>query len=169
MEGTPKYSLVIPLVEDQTELNMQVKNLCTAIDRLTDASYEIVSVDRSELKSVTGDTERVRGEVLIIIDGDLSEPPALLNELISSFEKGADLAVAGHYGHERSDDKEPSIICFGIRRTALPQIETSPEGFGLALDILGPEAMQQIAGNRGSQKSEGHMATYLKHLVGVDK
>lgn len=170
MEGSnTRYSLIIPLVEDQAELDNQVKNLCSTLDRLTDASYEIVSVDRSELKSVTGDTDRVRGEVLIVIDGDLSEPPVLLNELIGSFEKGADLAVAGHYGQAPSDNKEPSLICFGIRRTALNQIEKSPAGFGLALDILGPEAVHQIAGTRGQAKQDGHLATYLKHLTGISK
>jgi len=163
----PRYSLIIPWVEDQTVLDKQIKSLSAIFDDETEALYEIVAIDRSHIKEVTEDLDRIRGEVLIIIDGELTEPPGLLKELIDSFEKGADLALSGHYSDNVSDAKEPALVCFGIRRTALPRIKESPEGFGLALNVLGPEAIRRMSGH--GAESEGHLTSYLKHLVDVDK
>ena len=69
-----------------------------------------MAIDRSQIKEVAKDLDRIKGEVLIIIDGELREPPGLLKELIDSFEKGADLALSGHYAGSQSDAKEPALV-----------------------------------------------------------
>ncbi|OGG85607.1 hypothetical protein A2392_02460 [Candidatus Kaiserbacteria bacterium RIFOXYB1_FULL_46_14] len=166
-QTTPRYSLIIPWIADQAILDNQIKSLSAIFDDETNALYEIVAVDRSHIKEVAEDLDRIKGDVLIIIDGELKEPPGLLKEMIDSFEKGADLALAGHYSDNQNDAKEPALVCFGIRRTALPRIKESPEGFGLALNILGPEAIKRMSGHYDTPG--GHLTTYLKHLIEVDK
>lgn len=168
MESKPttdktRYSLVIPWVADQAELDRRIDSLCEAFEKETDASYEILAVDHSNIKDIANDIDRIKGEILIVLDGELDEPPALLKELIDSFEKGADLALSGHYAGKVADDQEPAVVCFGIRRSALPKVKESPEGFGLALNILGPEAIKRMSGE--SDKKDGYMANYLKHLI----
>lgn len=166
-EVKPRYSLIIPWIENQEKLDQQIKALCSVFESATDSPYEIVAIDRSHIKEVAEDLDRIKGEIFIIIDGEMNEPPELLKELIGSFEKGADLALAGHYNSNKDDSKEPSLICFGIRRSALPRIKESPEGFGLALNILGPEAIKRMSSP--SAEAGGHIPTYLKHLIEFDK
>ncbi len=166
-EVIPRYSLIIPWIEDQEKLDRQIKALCAVFEKATDSPYEIVAIDRSHIKEVARDLDRIKGEIFIIIDGEMNEPPEMLAELISSFEKGADLALAGHYADGKHGEDEPSLICFGIRRSALPRIKDSPEGFGMALNILGPEAIKRMSAP--SEEAGGHIPTYLKHLIEFEK
>jgi len=121
--GSPAVSVVVPLFNEEENVPILQGELTTALSGL---DYEIIFVDDG---SVDGTARRIapdprvrlvqfernagqsaamyaglnsaRGEIAILIDGDLQNDPADIPKLLAEIERGADL-VCG-YGAQRKD------------------------------------------------------------------
>ena len=160
---TPRYSIIIPLPVDGEVLNQHIDNLSATLDEYVAGAYEIVSVDRTHPEQIAEELDQINGEVIILIDGDLSHPPELLREMIQAFETGADLILGGHYA-ENASEEEPVLTCFGLRLASAHRVKESPEGLRVTLDILGPEALRKMSGNSAKPEA-GNIVSYLRSLI----
>lgn len=118
----PKYSLIIPIYNEEKTIPELYRRLCVVIDRL-DGSVELVLVndgssDRSiqlmrELHekdpricyislarnfghqvAVTAGLNFVRGQVVVILDADLQDPPELIPDMIEKWRQGYQVVYA---------------------------------------------------------------------------
>ena len=102
---------------------------------------------------------KARGEVLVVMDADLSHPPEAVPRLVAAIEDGADLAVGSRYvaggGTEdwplkrRVVSRAACLIgnilvpirdCtsgfFAIRRSALDGVKLNPIGFKIGFEVM---------------------------------
>lgn len=120
---TPAVSVVIPLYNEQDNMEALQRELHCALEGL---AYEIIFVDdgsrddtvarvekRSDVRllifernagqsaAMYAGLQAARGEVLVLLDGDLQNDPADIKRLLAEIEKGADLACG--YRAKRRD------------------------------------------------------------------
>lgn len=166
MEKPPIYSLIIPIGIDRANFDNRIGNICTLLDDDIAGCYEIVAIESPKQNGASEDWDKVHGEVIVVIDGDLDRTPTTLREVIGSFEKGSDMAFAGQYAPDATFDDEPELSYFGIRRTSLGNIDKSPEGQQLVLEILGPEVIRKLM---EPTPTSGHVyiLTHLRKLIGI--
>jgi dolichol-phosphate mannosyltransferase len=102
---------------------------------------------------------KARGEILVVMDADLSHPPEAVPRLVAAIEEGADLAVGSRYvaggGTEdwplkrRVVSRAACLIgnilvpirdCtsgfFAIRRSALDGVKLNPIGFKIGFEVM---------------------------------
>jgi len=102
---------------------------------------------------------KARGEILVVMDADLSHPPEAVPRLVAAIEDGADLAVGSRYvaggGTEdwplkrRVVSRAACLIgnilvpirdCtsgfFAIRRSALDGVKLNPIGFKIGFEVM---------------------------------
>ncbi len=161
------FSLLIPVLEDREQFNVHVTNICTVLDNKIPGCYEIVAIEKQRDDSLNA-WDHLKGEVLVVIDGNLNYPPTTLNEVVLAFEDGSDMAFAEQYPEMRNSLSLPDISYFGIKRASLPRLNESPEGQRLILEILGPENIKKLQlQTKGS--SEGNIFGQLKKIIGIGK
>jgi len=118
----PKYSLIIPIYNEEATITTLYDRVCAVIDQL-DAPTEVILIndgsrDRSlhlmrELHqhdsrvcylslarnfghqvAVTAGLNHVRGRVIIVMDADLQDPPELIPEMIEQWRQGYEVVYA---------------------------------------------------------------------------
>lgn len=161
------FSLIVPSVADRDRFQGHISSVCAVLDKQIPGYYEIVAIESSE-DNPSSDWDHVKGEVLVIIDGDLNCPPTTLNEVITAFEDGSDMAFAGQYQDGTSASSDPELSYFGIRRSSLPRLHESPEGHRLILEILGPETIKKLT-TTPTEISGNYILKHLRKMIGVQK
>lgn len=120
--GQPVYSLVIPIYNEEAVLPLLMKRIKTLLDRL-DAGCEAIFVDDGsrdtsalflramserdprirliELSrnfghqiAITAGMDAARGDAVIVMDGDLQDPPEVVFDLISKWKEGYEIVYA---------------------------------------------------------------------------
>lgn len=120
MSDSPKFSLVIPIYNEEEVLPELLRRLRPVLTDLNNTSYEMIfvddgSTDRSaeiildSLESfpqlrliklsrnfglqpaVTAGLAHARGEIIGLMDGDLQDPPELLPQMLAKIEEGHDV------------------------------------------------------------------------------
>jgi dolichol-phosphate mannosyltransferase len=100
-----------------------------------------------------------RGDVLVVMDADLSHPPEAVPRLVSAIEEGADLAVGSRYvagggtedwpltrrivsraaclmGNVLVPIRDCTSGFFAIRKTALDGVKLNPIGFKIGFEVM---------------------------------
>ena len=159
------FSLVIPSHEDRERFEGHINNVCAVLDDQIPGYYEIVAVESGQ-DNPSNDWDHVKGEVLVIIDGDLSCSPTTLCEVITAFQDGSDMAFAGQYPDDKDLSSDPTLSYFGVRRSSLPRIHESPDGHRLILEILGPETIKKLS-TSPREVSGNYILKHLRKMIGV--
>ncbi len=160
------FSLVIPTLADREKFNVQVTNVCGILDGKIPGCYEIVAIENRQDDGNLDDWDHVKGEVLVIIDGDLEQEPTTLADVIQAFKDGNDMAFASQYRGSKGRDDEPNLSYFGIKRSSLPRLHESPNGQKLILEILGPETIKRLSTTQGDREGD-HILKSLRKIVNV--
>lgn len=108
---------------------------------------------------------RARGDVVVVMDGDLQHPPAIIPRLLDLIATGADIAVASRYTHDGdagglssarrravstaattlsraalpralADCSDPMTGFFAVRADRLDLTRLDPSGFKILLEVL---------------------------------
>ncbi len=161
------FSLLIPANADRHLFEGHVNNVCSVLDAQIPGSYEIVAVEAGQ-DNPTNDWDNVKGEVLVIIDGNLECAPTTLCEVITAFQDGSDMAFAGQYRDGGRGSNDPELSYFGIRRSSLSRLHESPEGHRLILEILGPETIKKL-GTAPREVSGNYILKHLRKMIGVQE
>lgn len=160
------FSLIVPLATDTEKFNGHIANVCSVLDDHIPNCYEIVAIDGKGADVPNNEWDAVKGEILLIVDGDLDTKPTTLSDIISSFKEGSDMAFAGQYQEGQKVGDQPQLSYFGIRRSSLPRLHESPEGYRLIVEILGPETVSKLA-SEPSEVSGNYILKHLRKMVGV--
>lgn len=163
---SPIYSFIVPLNPGHGEAKECIDGVCTVLDEKIAGSYEVIAIEDPKANDANDEWDQVKGEVVIILDGDLRQRPTTLCDVISAFEEGSDLAFAGQYTTKNATDSEPTLSYLGIRRSALDTIESSDEGKRLVVEVLGPKTIQKLR-NRPTTALNGYILKHLQKVIGV--
>lgn len=158
------YSLIVPALMDRDKFKVQITNVCSVLDGKIPGCYEIVTIENRQDDNNLDDWDHVKGEVLVIIDGDLAQSPTTLADIIDTFQEGNDMAFASQYINS-GPKSDPDLSYFGIKRSSLPRLHESPNGQKLILEILGPETIKKLSASKGSNDSR--ILKNLRQLIKV--
>lgn len=158
------FSLIVPALTDREEFDVQIMNVCGVLDGKIPGCYEIVTIENRQDDDHLDDWDHVRGEVLVIIDGDLANSPTALVDVIEAFKEGSDMAFASQY-IKSGTGGDPDLSYFGIKRSSLSRLHESPNGQKLILGILGPETIKKLSTAKGSHDSR--ILKNLRQLIKV--
>jgi dolichol-phosphate mannosyltransferase len=115
--------------------------------------------DRGLAKAVIAGFAAARGDVLVVMDADLSHPPELLADMLAAIRGGADVAVGSRYvaGGGTVDwpwwrqvisrvaamlarplvgFRDTTSGFFALRRASLEGVELKPRGYKIGLEII---------------------------------
>ncbi len=156
--------------------------------------------ERGLASAVVHGFKQARGEVLGVIDADLQHPPEILPELLGKVRSGAEVAIASRYVKGGGSEgwsmtrriisraskvlaalilpsirgiKDPLSGFFLLRRAVIDDVELSPTGYKILLEVIVKGKAREIAEvpyifrerERGkSNLSTGEGINYLKHL-----
>lgn len=161
------FSLIVPATADREQFKGHINNVCAVLDGQIPGYYEIVAVEVGQ-DNPSNDWDNVKGEVLIIIDGDLTCAPTTLCEVITAFQDGSDMAFAGQYNNVERAEDDPELSYFGVRRSSLSRIHESPEGHRLILEILGPDTIKKLSSSP-REISGNYILKHLRKMIGVQQ
>lgn len=156
--------MVVPALTDRKKFDVQIMNICGVLDGKIPGCYEIVTIENRKTDDHLDDWDHVKGDVLIIIDGDLEHVPTTLADVIDAFREGSDMAFAGQYAKTGAKN-DPDLSYFGIKRSALSRLHESPRGQKLILDILGPETIKKL--DTAKDAGDGRILKNLRRLIDV--
>jgi len=128
--GDPRYSVVVPVYNEEESLLELGRRLSAALDELDDAAEVIVVDDGStdaspvllaELKrrderfrvvrlsrnfghqiAITAGLDSARGAAIVVMDGDLQHPPEVIHRLVERWREGYDVVYAIAEEHEQA-------------------------------------------------------------------
>ena len=160
------FSLIVPHNSNTEKFEGHIANVCSILDNHAPNCYEIVAIEGKGEDVPSNEWDTVKGEVLVIIDGDLDIEPTTLTDVITAFKDGSDMAFAGQYREGRVEESTPELSYFGIRRSSLPRLHESPEGYKLIVQILGAETIKKLAEDP-SEISGNYILKHLRKAVGV--
>ena len=162
-------SLVVPSCLSETDTQQCFDSVLAELATHTNIAYELIVVmdsadteKNNSLKQGIGSNpniifietdgpavaagwEAARGDVLAVLDGNISQQLTSLQQLIESLEQGSDFVIASQYQHETTNDDEPLMGCTAIRRESLSKIKDSEQWHKLLFDMLGEDNMQAIS------------------------
>ncbi|MCJ8279681.1 MAG: glycosyltransferase [Rivularia sp. ALOHA_DT_140] len=218
------FSLVIPTYLEAGNIKKIVETLTRLLDESIPGDYELIVVDDNspdgtwevalsmssefpQLKVVRRLNERglssavirgwqnAKGQILGVIDGDLQHPPHILLQLLSSIEKGADLAVASRHVEGGGVSSwsfirrllsrgaqllgliilprvtgrvsDPMSGYFMVRRSCVEDIVFNPIGYKILLEVLGRGEVDEIAevGYVFCERQDGESKVSWKHYL----
>lgn len=121
-EILPRYSLVIPVFNEEAVLPVLLARLDTLLDKLgapaevilvddgsrdgsaqilhakaqTDTRYRYLALSRNfgHQIAITAGTDRARGQAVIVMDADLQDPPEVVLQMIAKWREGFDIVYA---------------------------------------------------------------------------
>ena len=188
----PYFSLVLPSTYDAGNVEMYVANVCEILENRAAGRYEMIMIcGQDESFTAVANTltpiyeqlriveapgpavargwEVAHGDVLGVLDGQLTEKPTSLIQIIDTIEEGADMAIASQYDTEHKLQTDAVLGCFAIRKNCLSRLKESPQGQQMLRDILGEENMQQIENhfskNPGSLQKWQTLGETVGHLL----
>jgi glycosyltransferase involved in cell wall biosynthesis len=184
MSGHPEVSVVIPLLNEADILPELICRLLGVLDQIK-ADYEIIFVDDGSrdashailAKAASGDSrirvtrlsrnfgqqiaatagiDRARGDVLVLMDGDLQDPPELIPDLLERWRAGYQVVYAVKARRKESWFKRMIFSGFYrvIKRIAQVEMPADAGTFSAfdrrVADVLraSPESQRYIAGLR---------------------
>lgn len=218
------FSLVIPTYNESKNIRAIAEILSGLLDQALPGDYELIVVDDNspdrtwelaqaliseypQLRVMRRTEERglstavirgwqaAKGRVLGVIDGDLQHPPAVLLQLLTAIEQGADLAVASRHiegGGVSSWSfirrflsrgaqtlgliilpqvvgrvSDPMSGYFMVRRSAIAGHTMSPIGYKILIEVLGRGKIDEIAevGYEFQERREGESKVTWKQYV----
>lgn len=160
------YSLVVPHDTNNDVFQSHVDKVCSVLDNKVPNCYEIIAIEGKGQDVPDNDWDHVKGEILVIIDGDMTYEPTTLCDVVDAFDKGSDMAFAGQYDGPVKDENAPILSYFGIRRSSLPRIHESPEGYKLILGILGPDTIKKLS-TEPTKVSDRYILNHLRKMIGL--
>lgn len=160
------FSLIVPHNSDTEKFEGHIANVCSILDDHAPNCYEIVAIDGKGEDVPSNEWDNVKGEVLVIIDGDLDIEPTSLTDVIAAFRDGSDMAFAGQYHEGRREESAPELSYFGIRRSSLPRLHESPEGYKLIVEILGADTIKKLSTDP-SEISGNYILHHLRQVIGL--
>lgn len=115
--------------------------------------------DKGLAKAVAEGFASAKGDILAVMDADLSHPPELLSSLLAEIRKGADIAVASRYVNGGGTEgwplkrritsrvagwlaipltpvKDSTSGYFALRRECLNEVEFVPRGYKIGLELF---------------------------------
>jgi len=137
---------------------------------------------------------KAKGDILVVMDADLSHPPEKITEMVSRItDDGADMVVGSRYVpggkvenwpiHRRAiskgatmlarwltDIKDPMSGFFALRRTVIDGVELNPIGYKIGLEILVKGKISKAVevpitfADRKAGKSKLGASVYLKYI-----
>lgn len=182
--SAPVISVIVPTYNEADSLPLLVERLGTA---MSGHAWELVVVDdgspdgTAEVANRLSATQPVwvvrrsgkaglasaviagfkesRGDVLVVMDADLSHPPETVPALVQAIEDGADLAVASRYvaggatmdwplqrrivsrvacliGNVLVPVRDATSGFFAVRRTAIEGVRLNAIGFKIGLEVI---------------------------------
>lgn len=185
---SPYYSIVLPPAEDPACIETNIARVCEVLEKAIPDRYEIIVIEREEVReiaealrpiykniqvitsegpAVARGWEQANGDILGVLDGDLTSKPTSLTEITKTIDEGADLAITSQYS-KHDDETDPSMGCFAIRRTCLSNLNGSPRARQLLIEMLGKENFDCIMENQTNAKQTSettlqiHSATCLE-------
>lgn len=161
-----KFSLIVPMSTDTEKFDVHVANVCSILDNHIPNCYEIVAIDGQGEDVPDNEWDAVRGEVLVIIDGNLDSRPTTLPDVVNAFNDGSDMAFAGQYQEGQKLGGDPELSYFGVRRSSLSRLHESPEGYQLIMEILGPDTIKKLSTDP-SDVSGNYILKHLRKMIGV--
>lgn len=121
-EGPPRYSLVIPIHNEEAVLPLLLRRIAALLDCLdgpgeaifvddgsddtsaiflrglvrTDSRLRLIELSRNfgHQIAITAGMDAARGEAVVVMDADLQDPPEVVLELISKWKEGFDIVYA---------------------------------------------------------------------------
>jgi len=222
--GFLQLSLVIPTYNESRNIQAIVEHLTYLLDGAIPNDYELIVVDDNspdrtweiaeglmatypQLRVMRRQQERglssavvrgwqiSRGRIVGVIDADLQHPPETLLSLLTSMQKGADLAVASRHVEEGGVSdwsltrrilsrgaqmiglvilprvvgrvSDPMSGYFLVRREAIAGIRLNPLGYKILLEVLGRGNIAQITevGYVFQERLEGESKVTWKQYV----
>lgn len=161
------YSLIVPNNTDTEIFQSHITKVCSVLDNHIPNYYEVIAIDGVDKDVPKKDWDRVKGEVLVIIDGDMKCEPTLLCDVVDAFKTGSDMAFAGQYQDQQGEENDnPTLSYFGIRRSALSRIHESPEGYKIILEILGPDTIAKLS-TSPTKISDNYILHHLRQMIGL--
>src|SRR5438105_11548882 len=129
-EADPRYSIVVPVFNEEESLLELGRRLTAALDEL-DGSSEVLLVDDgstdatpallAELErrdsrfrairlsrnfghriAITAGLDAARGAAIVVMDADLQHPPEVIHLLVERWQEGYDVVYAIAEGHEQA-------------------------------------------------------------------
>lgn len=117
------------------------------------------TTDKGLAKAVDAGFAQARGDVLAVMDADLSHPPELLPDLLAAIREGADVAVGSRYvtgggtegwplmrriisrgacllARPLSPVKDVTSGFFALRRDCLTELDYTPRGYKIGLELF---------------------------------
>ena len=130
MSADPRYSVVVPVYNEEESLLELGRRLAAALDEL-DGSSEVLLVDDgstdatpallAELErrdsrfralrlsrnfghqiAITAGLDAARGAAIVVMDADLQHPPEVIHRLVERWQEGYDVVYAIAEGHEQA-------------------------------------------------------------------
>jgi hypothetical protein len=193
-DGRLTFSITLPAVRDINATEKQLQNIFSVLDNLIPKKYELLLLCPSEInqtavaslssvnkavkiipvvQNANGDMDwqESLGDVLMVVDGDLSKPATALLDVVKNLESGSDMALLTHYTNSK-DVKDPVLTCFAIKRDSLKKIKRDSEGYRLLSEVFGHKNLKKIMGNddvANDKSGLSHFFSGLRSLVGVAK
>ena len=177
-------SVIVPTYNEAASLPLLVERLAPA---MRDREWELIVVDDGSpdgtaavaeklgatqpvrvlrragkaglASAVIAGMKEARGDVLVVMDADLSHPPEVVPALVKAIETGADLAVGSRYvaggatldwplrrravsrvaclmGNLLVPVRDATSGFFGVRRTAIDGVRLNAIGFKIGLEVI---------------------------------
>ena len=181
------FTITLPATNDLNEAGRNLQNIFSVLDNHIAEKYELLLLCPSEINptsisSLTKGHQSVKiiplakdglewketvGDVLMVVDGDLSKPATALLDVVKNLESGSDMALLTHYTNNK-DANDPVLTCFAIKRESLKKLGHNSKGYQLLAEIFGNENLRKITNNElvaTKQKSLGHFFSGLRSLI----
>ncbi len=157
------FTITLPAVSNINEAGRNLQNVFTVLDNHIPEKYELLLLCPSEvnpaaMSSLTNNHRAVKiiplakegmgwketvGDVLMVIDGDLSKPATSLLDVVKNLEQGSDMALLTHYTNNK-DVTDPVLTCFAVKRKSLKKLGQDSKGYQLLSEVFGRENLKKI-------------------------
>jgi len=157
------FTITLPAVSNVNEAGRNLENVFTVLDNHIPEKYELLLLCPSEINpasmsSLTDNHKAVKvipltkagvewketvGDVLMVIDGDLSKPATALLDVVKNLESGSDMALLTHYTNNK-EVTDPVLTCFAVKRDSLKKLGQDSKGYQLLSEVFGKDNLQKI-------------------------
>lgn len=157
------FTITLPAVSDINTASHNLENVFSVLDAHIHEKYELLLLCPSEINQaamsdlanthkavkvipLTKDGvewKQTVGDVLMVIDGDLSKPATALLDVVKNLEGGSDMALLTHYTNNK-ESADPVLTCFAVKRDSLKKLGHKSKGYQLLAEIFGNENLRKI-------------------------
>jgi len=157
------FTITLPAVHDINEAGRNLQNVFTVLDNHIPEKYELLllcpsEINQAAMSNLANSHQAVKiiplskdgvewkdteGDVLMVVDGDLSKPATALLDVVKNLESGSDMALLTHYTNNK-EVADPVLTCFAIRRQSLKNLGRDSQGYQLLAEVFGNENLRKI-------------------------